>query len=425
MGRRRRRSDRIGRNDACPCGSGRKYKRCCLGHDEAARSDPMEQVVRKVANAVGFGEAAQAVAVLDDAERTMSVLRHFSTLVERGEPLADLRFEPVAFAAIVEDALCHVPDVDDGLLAVWHRCAHQLAPRDFAMRARDRILTVLESQPDDPEDRIALAVAYACVSLTCTATPFDPTISPVMEITFKVQLAEMAEAMVALEEVAAQGALALQEAGVAPDELAASEALAPLQDNPYVVALAEREAARACDRVSELIEQDELPPFLTADEALLVLCNVVRALQDRAHDEDHASLLPILDRLDEAGFVDEVVKRLRARTLEKGGEEGRILVDIATAMSAGYAVPLMSVAQGARYVSRGVEEDALLESVFTASALDAPALEPYARYLESGGLDPRWVRLVQSEIQHVPLVLNPDTKPRQLPLPLGTGGARR
>lgn len=28
---------KIGRNDRCPCGSGRKYKHCCAGRDEAAR----------------------------------------------------------------------------------------------------------------------------------------------------------------------------------------------------------------------------------------------------------------------------------------------------------------------------------------------------------------------------------------------------
>jgi SEC-C motif len=27
---------KIGRNDPCPCGSGEKYKRCCLPRDEAA-----------------------------------------------------------------------------------------------------------------------------------------------------------------------------------------------------------------------------------------------------------------------------------------------------------------------------------------------------------------------------------------------------
>ena len=27
---------KIGRNDPCPCGSGKKYKKCCLAGDEAA-----------------------------------------------------------------------------------------------------------------------------------------------------------------------------------------------------------------------------------------------------------------------------------------------------------------------------------------------------------------------------------------------------
>lgn len=26
---------KVGRNDPCPCGSGKKYKKCCLGADEA------------------------------------------------------------------------------------------------------------------------------------------------------------------------------------------------------------------------------------------------------------------------------------------------------------------------------------------------------------------------------------------------------
>ena len=27
--------EKVGRNDLCPCGSGQKYKKCCLGRDEA------------------------------------------------------------------------------------------------------------------------------------------------------------------------------------------------------------------------------------------------------------------------------------------------------------------------------------------------------------------------------------------------------
>ncbi|MCX4239245.1 SEC-C metal-binding domain-containing protein [Paraliomyxa miuraensis] len=32
-----RQTARVGRNDPCPCGSGRKYKRCCLGKGSADR----------------------------------------------------------------------------------------------------------------------------------------------------------------------------------------------------------------------------------------------------------------------------------------------------------------------------------------------------------------------------------------------------
>ncbi|GEM_PF-4136845 len=31
-----RKGPKIGRNDPCPCGSGKKYQRCCLDKDEIA-----------------------------------------------------------------------------------------------------------------------------------------------------------------------------------------------------------------------------------------------------------------------------------------------------------------------------------------------------------------------------------------------------
>jgi len=30
-------ADRTGRNDPCPCGSGKKYKKCCLPKEKEAR----------------------------------------------------------------------------------------------------------------------------------------------------------------------------------------------------------------------------------------------------------------------------------------------------------------------------------------------------------------------------------------------------
>lgn len=48
-------SDRPGRNDPCHCGSGRKYKRCCLEEDErklsAARAEAIEAAASETSDA--------------------------------------------------------------------------------------------------------------------------------------------------------------------------------------------------------------------------------------------------------------------------------------------------------------------------------------------------------------------------------------
>jgi hypothetical protein len=37
----------IGRNDPCRCGSGKKYKKCCMGKDEAAEHKALEESWKK------------------------------------------------------------------------------------------------------------------------------------------------------------------------------------------------------------------------------------------------------------------------------------------------------------------------------------------------------------------------------------------
>ena len=39
--------DKVGRNDPCPCGSGLKYKRCCIGRDSEPRENPEQFYERK------------------------------------------------------------------------------------------------------------------------------------------------------------------------------------------------------------------------------------------------------------------------------------------------------------------------------------------------------------------------------------------
>ena len=56
-----------GRNDPCPCGSGRKYKHCCLAKDEAAAA-----VAREEAMAAAEAEAAVEPAEADTPAPTLA-----------------------------------------------------------------------------------------------------------------------------------------------------------------------------------------------------------------------------------------------------------------------------------------------------------------------------------------------------------------
>jgi SEC-C motif len=44
---------KIGRNQPCPCSSGRKYKKCCLAKDEAVELEAIEIAPRGSENVMG------------------------------------------------------------------------------------------------------------------------------------------------------------------------------------------------------------------------------------------------------------------------------------------------------------------------------------------------------------------------------------
>jgi tetratricopeptide (TPR) repeat protein len=55
---------KVGRNQPCPCGSGKKYKQCCLTTDEAARVAALPKPALQAAGMANFGSYAE-IARLD------------------------------------------------------------------------------------------------------------------------------------------------------------------------------------------------------------------------------------------------------------------------------------------------------------------------------------------------------------------------
>lgn len=103
---------KIGRNDPCPCGSGQKYKRCCLPRDDATAAD--RAAADRAAALVDERSAADAAIHaeddgLDDASNVVI------DLIDAG------RLDEAEQAA--HDLLERYPQVHDGLERLAMVCA--------------------------------------------------------------------------------------------------------------------------------------------------------------------------------------------------------------------------------------------------------------------------------------------------------------
>ena len=120
---------KTGRNDPCPCGSGQKYKRCCLPRDEAAAVERVAAdrvaaahaaaLARQAGGPVTYAAIGPEDDGLDDASNGVSDLLDAGRLDEAEQAAHDL--------------LARYPDVHDGL----ERLAMVYAARGDRARASE------------------------------------------------------------------------------------------------------------------------------------------------------------------------------------------------------------------------------------------------------------------------------------------------
>jgi tetratricopeptide (TPR) repeat protein len=152
-----------GRNDRCPCGSGKKYKACCLPRDEAAERERLaaEQAGREARAEARRQEQREARAAIAADFAASADLRDLDDTID-----AALRFIQEGKLEELETAARHIleryPDIPDG----WEFLGHVHETRgenQEAVACYRRVLEIVNRTPDDfdPEytqgfeDRIA------------------------------------------------------------------------------------------------------------------------------------------------------------------------------------------------------------------------------------------------------------------------------
>ena len=189
---------KIGRNDPCICGSGRKYKRCCLERDEAAQREQPSSGSESSRLALQTDQESiwealeESVAAVTTKDRR-SLSRHleaFADLLRENAVLADLRFADAPFGDAIEQSLRALGrDRGDADRRGLFRLAMQkLGDRRTLQVLGDRLARAMTSPTLSPSNREAVAAALVCMAPVLERVPLPPSESPTIEIIFNVQL---------------------------------------------------------------------------------------------------------------------------------------------------------------------------------------------------------------------------------------------
>ncbi len=126
---------KIGRNDPCACGSGKKYKKCCMASDEAAA-----RAARPAAVAARQPALANCVQEHDELDELTEASNAVVDMVHAGN------LDAAEQAA--HELLARFPDVHDGYDRLGMVCEARGDHRQAADYYR-RAITVIRDHPDN------------------------------------------------------------------------------------------------------------------------------------------------------------------------------------------------------------------------------------------------------------------------------------
>jgi predicted Zn-dependent protease len=134
---------KVGRNQPCPCSSGKKYKQCCLAADEAAAGAAREEQRRNAPPPPTRGPMPRwGSAVDDDYDRLDKMSNHTVDLIRDGK----LDEAERACHRLLDD----FPDLPDGHIRLGQLFRARGEPKRAAQHLR-LAAAVARANDDDPD----------------------------------------------------------------------------------------------------------------------------------------------------------------------------------------------------------------------------------------------------------------------------------
>ncbi len=141
---------KIGRNDACPCGSGRKFKRCCLGKQREERSNltEVQKAQLSLQNAINTIQKAASQGLQKVQELGVFVL--FSTTNGDAWLLEVSESDALQVAAGKEVLTVDFEENPETIEILWTH-TFEIKDRQFVTTAyKDKKIEIIENYPTHP-----------------------------------------------------------------------------------------------------------------------------------------------------------------------------------------------------------------------------------------------------------------------------------
>lgn len=139
---------KVGRNQPCPCGSGKKYKQCCLAKDEAAAAATREQQHRDAPSPPVRAPRNAGLPVVDDDSHPLDQLSNgIVDLIDAEE------FDEAG--RLCQRLLDEYPDIPDGHMRFGQLFRARGEPKKAAHHLR-LSAAVARAADDDPELPLSL-----------------------------------------------------------------------------------------------------------------------------------------------------------------------------------------------------------------------------------------------------------------------------
>ncbi|HEY3448889.1 MAG TPA: SEC-C domain-containing protein [Myxococcales bacterium] len=382
-------------NDRCPCGSGKKYKRCCMESDRAAapvaESAPADAAHSPHPTLVGLKSAWRR----GDMRALADSLELLPPLLEAGGPLGSIRFDETRFEKALVGAIDGAADLDDEARRDWvlKACVRGACDPHEAESLIRRMTAVASDGHLPPETEGTLSFWLATTEAALETGGEALHGAPLLLAIAAVQADELSEAR--------QGAAAKLSsliAGLEDRSMSLSDVSRELEEHgdelaglfatvPGLAKLAESSEAKMRGMLPRLLRGRGGLRVLGMDEFLLLALELSRLKADQGDGE--ASFGAIADHLRQHPLVGVVLARLRLASRDPGLSSGKrdrfnkaaVLLELDPA-----AFFLTALKENS--IEESVGENACLES----AGSQADAIEALAAHYESLGLAERAAR---------------------------------